>query len=75
MDNGQIVEYDEPGVLLQDPNSLLKTMVERTGPSMSRKLYRIAMDKFEVKQIVENSGREDRIFCIKQTVPDSHGLV
>ena len=75
MDNGQIVEYDEPGVLLQDPNSLLKTMVERTGPSMSRKLYRIAMDKFEVKQIVENSGREDGIFCIKQTVPDSHGLV
>ncbi|KAL5477508.1 hypothetical protein EMCRGX_G024318 [Ephydatia muelleri] len=61
MDNGQIVEYDEPGVLLQDPNSLLKTMVERTGPSLSRKLYRIAMDKFEVKKkllktVVERTG-------------------
>ena len=31
MDGGRIVEYDEPGILLQDPNSLLKTMVDRTG--------------------------------------------
>ena len=44
------MEYDEPGILLQDPNSLLKTMVERTGPSASRKLYQIAMDTFEAKQ-------------------------
>ena len=47
MDDGRIVEYDEPGILLQDPNSLLKTMVDRTGPSASRKLYQIAKETFE----------------------------
>ena len=50
MDDGWIVEYDEPGILLQDPNSLLKTMVDRTGPSVSCKLYQIAMEMLETRK-------------------------
>lgn len=42
MDVGQIVEWDEPYILLQDPDSLFKTMVDKTGSSASRKLYQMA---------------------------------
>ena len=50
MDDGRIMEYDEPGILLQDPNSLLKTMVDRTGPSVSRKLHQIALERLEARK-------------------------
>ena len=50
MDDGRIVEYDEPGILLQDPNSLLKTMADSTGHSVSCKLYQIAMEMLETRK-------------------------
>ena len=44
MDGGQIVECDEPHILLQAPNSLFKTMVDKTGASASGKLYEMAAE-------------------------------
>ena len=42
MDAGEIRECGEPHTLLQDPNSLLKAMVDKTGHSAARRLYQIA---------------------------------
>ena len=44
MDAGQIMEWDEPHVLLQNSKSLFKTMVDTTGPSASRKLFQMALE-------------------------------
>ena len=42
MDGGEIVEFDDPYMLLKDEKSLLKKMVDRTGPSNSVQLYQMA---------------------------------
>ncbi|KAL5474531.1 hypothetical protein EMCRGX_G026489 [Ephydatia muelleri] len=42
MDEGEIAEFDDPYMLLKDEKSLLKTMVDRTGPSNSVQLYQMA---------------------------------
>eukprot|EP00731_Ephydatia_muelleri_P021966 Em0014g557a len=42
MDGGEIVEFDDPYMLLKDERSLLKKMVDRTGPSNSVQLYQMA---------------------------------
>ena len=51
MDGGQIVECAEPLVLLQDPSSVLKTMVDKTGPTASRELYQIAATAHQTKSL------------------------
>eukprot|EP00731_Ephydatia_muelleri_P021942 Em0014g533a len=42
MDEGEIAEFDDPYMLLKDEKSLLKKMVDRTGPSNSVQLYQMA---------------------------------
>jgi ATP-binding cassette subfamily C (CFTR/MRP) protein 4 len=44
MSKGQVKEFDSPYNLLQNENSLLTKMVEKTGPSASKKLHQMAMD-------------------------------
>ena len=44
MSNGQIKEFDSPYNLLQDPSSLFYKMVQKTGPSASKKLHQMARD-------------------------------
>ena len=44
MSNGQIKEFDSPYKLLQDPSSLFYKMVQKTGPSASKKLHQMARD-------------------------------
>ena len=41
---GQLKEFDTPYQLLQNPRSQLRRMVEKTGPSASRKLHQMALD-------------------------------
>ena len=41
---GQLKEFDTPYQLLQNPRSQLRKMVEKTGPSASRKLHQMALD-------------------------------
>ena len=53
MDAGQIKEFGHAHILLQDPSSLLSRMVEKTGPTASRRLQQMAMDAY----INQNSGR------------------
>ena len=50
MEAGEIRECGEPHTLLQDTNSLLKAMVDKTGPSTSRKLYQIASDTVHARK-------------------------
>lgn len=51
MDGGQIVEFGIPLVLLQDPNSVLKSMVDKTGPTASSELYQMAINSHQVKVV------------------------
>ncbi|XP_050071787.1 ATP-binding cassette sub-family C member 4 [Anopheles maculipalpis] len=46
MDAGEAREFDAPHVLLQQEGSILKDMVEATGPSESESLKRIAADTY-----------------------------
>ena len=49
MNNGQVKEFDGPYNLLQDPRSLFYKMVQKTGPSASRKLHQMARDALTSK--------------------------
>ena len=42
MSNGQVKEFASPYQLLQNPQSLLYQMVEKTGPEASQKLHEMA---------------------------------
>ena len=44
MSKGQVKEFDSPYNLLGNENSLLTKMVEKTGPSASKKLRQMAAD-------------------------------
>ena len=44
MNNGQVQEYASPYRLLQNPESMLYKMVEKTGPKASKKLHQMTMD-------------------------------
>ena len=52
MDGGEIVEMDDPFELLKNDTSQLKTMVDRTGPSNSAQLYKMA----EAAQLLRKKG-------------------
>ena len=44
MSRGQVKEFDTPFHLLQNSNSQLYKMVEKTGPTASQKLHQMALD-------------------------------
>ena len=44
MNRGQVKEFDQPYLLLQQPNSLFRRMVDQTGEIASRKLYEMAQE-------------------------------
>ena len=44
MSNGQIKEFGSPYRLLQNPDSQLYNMVEKTGPEASEKLHQMAIE-------------------------------
>lgn len=46
MNNGRIVEYDHPHVLLGDPNTYFSKLVSETGPTMAQQLKEISEDCF-----------------------------
>lgn len=45
-----MVEFDDPYTLLQNENSQLKKMVDKTGPSNSEQLYRVAEALYHSKK-------------------------
>ena len=52
MSNGQVKEFDSPYELLQNPRSLFYKMVQKTGPSASRKLYQMVLDARLAKKLI-----------------------
>ena len=44
MDSGAVKEFDTPYNLLQDHRSLFYKIVQKTGPSASKKLQQMALD-------------------------------
>lgn len=42
MENGQLKEFDEPYVLLQDPNSLMTNLAQKTRRGQMELLLRMA---------------------------------
>lgn len=50
MDAGEAVEFDHPHILLQQPNSRLRKLVEQTGSATTTFLKSIAQKTFEKHQ-------------------------
>lgn len=42
MEAGEILEFDSPHILLQDPSGIFTDMVRKTGPGTSEALKQIA---------------------------------
>ncbi|CAG9860600.1 unnamed protein product [Phyllotreta striolata] len=53
LDAGQLIEFDHPHVLLQNPNGILTDMVRKTGPGVSDRLRDIAKENFMRQLMVE----------------------
>lgn len=47
MDAGQIIEYDHPHILLQNPNGVFFKMVEESGADVANLLSRQAQETYE----------------------------
>ena len=59
---GHLKEFDSPYHLLQNPNSQFRKMVERTGPSASRKLHQMALDAhLRWKKLEQQAGATDEL--------------
>ena len=50
MDKGCVGEFGPPHLLLQNPASHLKRMVDKTGPDASKKLHQMAVDAHQRRQ-------------------------
>lgn len=46
LDAGELVEFDQPYVLLQNPNSTFSKLVDQTGKAEAAKLARIALEQY-----------------------------
>ncbi|KAJ8916752.1 hypothetical protein NQ315_013957 [Exocentrus adspersus] len=51
MDAGQIIEFDHPHQLLENPNGFFTAMVKQTGASMETTLRKLAEKDYEKKQL------------------------
>ena len=49
LQEGKIVEFDEPYILLQDESSLLFKMIEQTGKEESEHLLTIAQEAYFIR--------------------------
>ena len=49
LDEGKVIEFDEPYLLLQNPESLFYQMVEHTGKSSAAKLNEVARQTYELR--------------------------
>lgn len=47
MDKGEVAEFDHPHILLSNPSSKFRFMVNETGEKMTKNLEEIAKMKFE----------------------------
>lgn len=50
MDTGRAIEFDAAHLLLQEPSSIFKGMVEALGPSEIERINRAAREKYESLQ-------------------------
>lgn len=49
MEQGELIEFDHPYRLLQNPNGIFSQMVQQTGPKMSTTLRNVAYEAFTQK--------------------------
>ncbi|XP_074035480.1 probable multidrug resistance-associated protein lethal(2)03659 isoform X2 [Leptinotarsa decemlineata] len=57
MDAGEVVEYDHPHILLQNPNGFFYKLVEENGTNMSEQLQKVAAESYERKLNNSISGK------------------
>ncbi|CAG9830782.1 unnamed protein product [Diabrotica balteata] len=50
LDNGILIEFDHPHILLQNREGLLSEMVKKTGPGVSDHLKLVAKENYSLKQ-------------------------
>ncbi|XP_030831926.1 multidrug resistance-associated protein 4 isoform X1 [Strongylocentrotus purpuratus] len=56
LDAGELVEFDQPYVLLQNPNSTFSKLVDQTGKAEAAKLARIALEHYNAI-VAENTSK------------------
>ena len=45
--SGELIEFDEPHILLNQSSSYLSKLVEQTGPSNAERLRNMAMESYK----------------------------
>ena len=50
LDNGNLREFDQPFILLQDKSSLLSKLVEQTGKGVASQLLEVAQAHYKEQQ-------------------------
>lgn len=72
MEAGELQEFDEPYILLQNPKGIFTDMVKKTGPGTSQDLRNIAK---EVMDMVDNIQKQYVIlFFLLQTYNARHSM-
>ena len=54
LDAGEIIEFDEPYLLLQNIDGLFRKLVNQTGQQMKTKLNLLAKESYFNKRIMNN---------------------
>lgn len=65
MENGELQEFDEPYILLQDPFGIFTDMVKKTGPGTSDFLRKLAK---EVRTLYQNFRVNVNSFTLKKYI-------
>lgn len=53
MDNGTMVEFDHPHLLLQNPKGIFAKMVAEAGSPLSEQLKKTAQQNYQIKNTVQ----------------------
>ncbi|KAH7985201.1 hypothetical protein HPB49_026554 [Dermacentor silvarum] len=70
LDAGRIMEFDEPYELMKNEFSQFTTMVQHTGPSMARQLWKVACQAHaQRRQPSDHEGHGPEIECIEELPP------
>ena len=62
LDSGEIVEFDEPYLLLQKSSGVFRHIVDQTGPEEADRLLDMAKEAFESRYTEDTAKAEERTF-------------
>lgn len=74
MDAGQVVEFDEPHILLKNPQGVFYSMVKETNPSYEKKLHRLAEHAYFKRHRIAEDSEARRFEVEEENIDDNEVL-